>query len=166
MLTIITLAKIDVSDWRENTKYGNMSGDSELAIWFWQIVANFSDVERVRLLQFSTGTSRVPVNGFAALRGKQQSCYVLIIQVLMFLIEFLGIFCKNRPSMTILKFSLGHFLAKSSVPKFFIENSFNRKNRLGWRNFCLKIYFVENLLTSKVFLIKRVFDEKFRCRKI
>jgi len=68
-LVVSGLAKIDVSDWRENTKYGNMSAESELATWFWNIVADFSDVERVRLLQFSTGTSRVPVNGFAALRG-------------------------------------------------------------------------------------------------
>ena len=144
-----------------------MSGDSELAIWFWQIVANFTDVERVRLLQFSTGTSRVPVNGFAALRGKQQSCYVLIIQVLMFLIEFLGIFCKNRPSMTILKFSLGHFLAKSSVPKFFIENSLSRKKSSRLKKFLLENLFCRKFTYAEsFFLTKRVFDEKFRCRKI
>jgi hypothetical protein len=35
---------------------------------FWRIVTNFSDEERGKLLQFVTGSARVPAQGFAALQ--------------------------------------------------------------------------------------------------
>jgi E3 ubiquitin-protein ligase HUWE1 len=57
-----------------NTKYGNLTKDAELIVWFWEIVNSISDEDVARLLQFSTGTSRVPINGFAALRGKYNEC--------------------------------------------------------------------------------------------
>ena len=41
----------------------------QVILWFWQAVALMSPESRVRLLQFVTGTSRVPMNGFAELWG-------------------------------------------------------------------------------------------------
>ena len=38
--------------------------------WFWEVVAgDFSEEQRARLLQFVTGTSGVPAQGFRALQG-------------------------------------------------------------------------------------------------
>ena len=64
------LGQIDVKDWQQNTRYRNLTPDAELSLWFWQIVAEFEEVERAKLLQFVTGSSRVPISGFAALRGE------------------------------------------------------------------------------------------------
>ena len=37
-------------------------------IWFWQIVDGYNEEMRARLLQFVTGSSRVPLQGFKALQ--------------------------------------------------------------------------------------------------
>lgn len=37
--------------------------------WFWLAIEKFDNERRLRLLQFVTGTSSVPYEGFAALRG-------------------------------------------------------------------------------------------------
>lgn len=37
--------------------------------WFWKIVDSYSEEMRARLLQFVTGSSRVPLQGFKALQG-------------------------------------------------------------------------------------------------
>ena len=37
--------------------------------WFWQCVQQWPAEQRSRLLQFATGTSRIPVNGFKDLQG-------------------------------------------------------------------------------------------------
>jgi len=68
-LVLCGLASIDVDDWQRNTKYGHLTADTELVTWFWSIVRSMDDVNRARLLQFCTGTSRVPVAGFKNLRG-------------------------------------------------------------------------------------------------
>ena len=36
---------------------------------FWEAVANFDQSRRLKLLQFVTGTSSIPYEGFSALRG-------------------------------------------------------------------------------------------------
>ncbi|XP_006815383.1 E3 ubiquitin-protein ligase HACE1-like [Saccoglossus kowalevskii] len=41
----------------------------EYELWFWEVVREFSQEERVLLLQFVTGSSRVPHGGFAFLPG-------------------------------------------------------------------------------------------------
>lgn len=37
--------------------------------WFWKAVEFFDEERRARLLQFVTGSSRVPLQGFKALQG-------------------------------------------------------------------------------------------------
>ena len=37
--------------------------------WFWRAVRSFDKEERAKLLQFVTGTSKVPLNGFKELEG-------------------------------------------------------------------------------------------------
>ncbi|KAK9237994.1 hypothetical protein V1525DRAFT_132241 [Lipomyces kononenkoae] len=68
-LLISGLPDIDVDDWRNNTVYQNYSPSSPQIQWFWRAVRSFDAEERAKLLQFVTGTSKVPLNGFAELEG-------------------------------------------------------------------------------------------------
>ncbi|KAF6085955.1 HECT, C2 and WW domain containing E3 ubiquitin protein ligase 1 [Phyllostomus discolor] len=69
-LVIAGTAEIDLNDWRNNTEYRGGYHDAHLVIrWFWVAVEHFNNEQRLRLLQFVTGTSSVPYEGFAALRG-------------------------------------------------------------------------------------------------
>ncbi|XP_060160830.1 E3 ubiquitin-protein ligase HECW1 isoform X4 [Globicephala melas] len=69
-LVIAGTAEIDLVDWRNNAEYRGGYHDGHLVIrWFWAAVERFNNEQRLRLLQFVTGTSSVPYEGFAALRG-------------------------------------------------------------------------------------------------
>lgn len=69
-LVIAGTAEIDLIDWRNNTEYRGGYHDGHIVIrWFWAAVERFNNEQRLRLLQFVTGTSSVPYEGFAALRG-------------------------------------------------------------------------------------------------
>uniref|UniRef100_A0A672ZBD2 HECT-type E3 ubiquitin transferase n=1 Tax=Sphaeramia orbicularis TaxID=375764 RepID=A0A672ZBD2_9TELE len=69
-LLMCGLGDVDVNDWRENTKYKNGYCPNHAVIqWFWKTVLLMDAEKRIRLLQFVTGTSRVPMNGFAELYG-------------------------------------------------------------------------------------------------
>ena len=73
-LLLCGLPDIDVSDWMSNSEY---TGDYErkgashkVVKYFWEVVNDdFSQEQRARLLQFTTGTSGVPAAGFAMLQG-------------------------------------------------------------------------------------------------
>ncbi|XP_041839819.1 E3 ubiquitin-protein ligase NEDD4a isoform X2 [Melanotaenia boesemani] len=69
-LLMCGLGDVDVNDWRKNTKYKNgYSADHVVIHWFWKTVLLMDAEKRIRLLQFVTGTSRVPMNGFGELYG-------------------------------------------------------------------------------------------------
>ncbi|GIY11306.1 hypothetical protein CEXT_162782 [Caerostris extrusa] len=69
-LVIAGTAEIDITDWRKNTEYRSGYHDNHPVIqWFWLAIEKFDNERRLRLLQFVTGTSSVPYEGFAALRG-------------------------------------------------------------------------------------------------
>ncbi|XP_066022112.1 E3 ubiquitin-protein ligase NEDD4-like isoform X2 [Pocillopora verrucosa] len=69
-LVMCGLGEIDINDWRRNTNYrGEYSDKHSVIVWFWEAVASFDPETRAKLLQFVTGTSRVPMNGFAELYG-------------------------------------------------------------------------------------------------
>ncbi|XP_017269590.1 E3 ubiquitin-protein ligase HECW1 isoform X1 [Kryptolebias marmoratus] len=69
-LVIAGTVEIDLSDWRSNTEYRGGYHDGHIVMrWFWAAVERFTNEQRLRLLQFVTGTSSVPYEGFAALRG-------------------------------------------------------------------------------------------------
>lgn len=64
------LGDVDVADWKLYTKYKNgYSINHQVIQWFWKAVLMMDSEKRIRLLQFVTGTSRVPMNGFAELYG-------------------------------------------------------------------------------------------------
>jgi E3 ubiquitin-protein ligase HUWE1 len=68
-LLISGLPEIEVDDWKSNTEYHNYSASSPQIQWFWRAVRSFDKEERAKLLQFVTGTSKVPLNGFRELEG-------------------------------------------------------------------------------------------------
>ncbi|XP_068722860.1 E3 ubiquitin-protein ligase NEDD4-like isoform X2 [Montipora capricornis] len=69
-LLMCGLGEIDINDWRKHTNYrGDYSDKNHVIVWFWKALTSFDLETRARLLQFVTGTSRVPMNGFAELYG-------------------------------------------------------------------------------------------------
>ncbi|XP_064013634.1 E3 ubiquitin-protein ligase NEDD4 isoform X2 [Pogoniulus pusillus] len=69
-LLMCGLGDVDVADWKLHTKYKNGYNINHQVIqWFWKAVIMMDSEKRIRLLQFVTGTSRVPMNGFAELYG-------------------------------------------------------------------------------------------------
>ncbi|XP_076291958.1 hecw ubiquitin protein ligase isoform X1 [Lasioglossum baleicum] len=69
-LVIAGAAEIDLNDWRTHTEYRSGYHDAHPVVeWFWSSISRFTNEQRLRLLQFVTGTSSIPYEGFAALRG-------------------------------------------------------------------------------------------------
>lgn len=68
-LLISGLPDINVEDWKANTEYSNYTQNSPQIHWFWRAVRSFDKEEQAKLLQFVTGTSKVPLNGFKELEG-------------------------------------------------------------------------------------------------
>uniref|UniRef100_A0AAY4ETH2 E3 ubiquitin-protein ligase n=1 Tax=Denticeps clupeoides TaxID=299321 RepID=A0AAY4ETH2_9TELE len=63
------MQEIDLADWQRNTIYRHYARSSKQILWFWQVVKEMDNEKRMRLLQFVTGTCRLPVGGFADLMG-------------------------------------------------------------------------------------------------
>ena len=62
--------EIDVEDWEKNTICNqNADSSSQLLEWFWKFVRELDNEKRRKLLQFVTGTCRLPVGGFSELKG-------------------------------------------------------------------------------------------------
>ena len=68
-LLIGGIADIDVDDWKKHTDYRGYQEQDEVIQSFWKIVRTWDAEQKSRLLQFATGTSRIPVNGFKDLQG-------------------------------------------------------------------------------------------------
>ena len=63
------LPPVDVDDWAKFTTYRGYSADDQVIRWFWQCILSWPAERRSRLLQFATGTNRLPVSGFKDLQG-------------------------------------------------------------------------------------------------
>ncbi|XP_059191629.1 NEDD4-like E3 ubiquitin-protein ligase WWP2 isoform X1 [Centropristis striata] len=76
-LMLCGMQEIDMADWQKNTIYRHYTKNSKQIHWFWQVVKEMDNEKRIRLLQFVTGTCRLPVGGFAELigsNGPQKFC--------------------------------------------------------------------------------------------
>jgi E3 ubiquitin-protein ligase NEDD4 len=51
-------------DWTKFTDYRGYEVNDEVIQWFWKCVRSWPPERKSRLLQFATGTSRIPVSGF------------------------------------------------------------------------------------------------------
>ncbi|RUP50997.1 hypothetical protein BC936DRAFT_136672 [Jimgerdemannia flammicorona] len=68
-LLIGGIAEIDVDDWKKHTDYRGYTEQDDVVQWFWKCIRTWDGEKKSRLLQFTTGTSRIPVNGFKDLQG-------------------------------------------------------------------------------------------------
>lgn len=72
-LALCGTAVIDIAEWRSHTQVDGGAGGAEESesakqtlAWFWECVAEMSNTDRQRLLQFSTGFPVPPAGGFSA----------------------------------------------------------------------------------------------------
>ncbi|BGP42101.1 E3 ubiquitin-protein ligase tom1 [Rhodotorula kratochvilovae] len=70
-LLISGLPDLDVDEWRAHTDLVSYTNSDPIVSYFWRAVRSFSQTERAKLLQFVTGSSRVPLEGFGSLQGMQ-----------------------------------------------------------------------------------------------
>ena len=49
------IPEIDLADWRSNTEYCEYDENDDVVKWFWAAMEEFSQQERVLMLQFVTG---------------------------------------------------------------------------------------------------------------
>ncbi len=68
-LLIGGLAEIDIEDWKKHTDYRGYTESDQVVQWFWKLMESWDSEQKSRMLQFTTGTSRIPVNGFKDLQG-------------------------------------------------------------------------------------------------
>jgi HECT-domain (ubiquitin-transferase) len=68
-LMISGVSEINIEDLKQNTNYVNYSRKSEVIVWFWEILESWGSEQRANFIQFVTGTSKVPIEGFKALKG-------------------------------------------------------------------------------------------------
>lgn len=63
-LLISGLPDYSVADLKANTNYNGYNINSPQIQWFWEIMETLDRTEKGNLLQFVTGSSKVPVEGF------------------------------------------------------------------------------------------------------
>ncbi len=68
-LLISGMPEIDIDDLKANTEYNNYKPSDKKIQWFWNILYGFTHEERALFIQFVTGTSKVPLEGFKSLKG-------------------------------------------------------------------------------------------------
>ena len=66
-LLLCGATEIDVADWKRHTDFRSVSEKTKRE--FWRVVDGFDQEQRARLLQFVTGTARLPAGGFKNLQG-------------------------------------------------------------------------------------------------
>ena len=63
---------IDVNEWKNNSIYkGKFTKKTDCVKWFWEEIYKLNQENLRRFLQFSTGSSRVPINGFQNLESNR-----------------------------------------------------------------------------------------------
>ena len=72
--------RIDVADWRRNTEYigyNNLHPGIEV---FWAAIQGLTNQQRTRLVEFVTGSTCLPREGFAGLRRKKYGGFRFCIE--------------------------------------------------------------------------------------
>ncbi|XP_054168845.1 E3 ubiquitin-protein ligase HUWE1-like isoform X3 [Oppia nitens] len=72
-LLISGLPNVDIDDLKANSEYHKYQQNSLQIQWFWRALRSFDQADRAKFLQFVTGTSKVPLQGFGALEGMNGS---------------------------------------------------------------------------------------------
>lgn len=67
-LMISGLPEIDVEDMKANCITQNFAPGSRVIHWFWEVISELENQDLALLVQFITGTSKVPLGGFKNLQ--------------------------------------------------------------------------------------------------
>jgi len=63
---------IDIEDWESNTDYkGSYYKNHQVIRWFWKVMKELTQQELSKYLQYCTGSSRTPVEGFRVLQSNR-----------------------------------------------------------------------------------------------
>jgi len=68
-LLISGLPEIDIEDLKRNTDYSGYTETTPVIRWFWKCLGDMTQEQKAWFLQFVTGTSQVPLEGFKGLVG-------------------------------------------------------------------------------------------------
>ena len=68
-LLLSGLPSIDVDDLKANSEYHKYQANSLQIVWFWRALRSFDQTDQAKFMQFVTGSSKVPLQGFGALEG-------------------------------------------------------------------------------------------------
>jgi len=68
-LLIGGISEIDMEDWKKHTEYRGYKATDQVIEDFWKVIESYDGEKKSRFIQFVTGTSRIPVNGFKDLQG-------------------------------------------------------------------------------------------------
>ena len=67
---------IEIEEWKSFTEYEQPYNENHIVIkWFWEILSELSQKELSNILLFATGSSRVPLGGFAVLESSGGKIY-------------------------------------------------------------------------------------------
>jgi atrophin-1 interacting protein 5 (WW domain-containing E3 ubiquitin protein ligase 1) len=81
-----------MGDWEQSTIYRNYDARERQIVWFWevrllvypapalQVLRSWDNEKRARLLQFVTGSCRVPIGGFKELIGNIFLMRIVMVQ--------------------------------------------------------------------------------------
>ncbi|WP_411023371.1 hypothetical protein, partial [Salmonella sp. s51228] len=59
------IQEFDFDDWYKHTVYKSYNQNTKQIQWFWQVIREIDNEKRSRLLQFVTGSCRLPLGGFS-----------------------------------------------------------------------------------------------------
>lgn len=68
-LMISGLPEININDLEKHTEYVGYTKDAQVIKWFWKTIRSYDSNLKAGFLQFVTGTSKVPLEGFEYLKG-------------------------------------------------------------------------------------------------
>ena len=63
------MPSIDLDDLKQNTDYAGYSLEDNIIKWYWEILSEYTNEDLAKLIQFITGTSKIPLEGFSHLEG-------------------------------------------------------------------------------------------------
>jgi E3 ubiquitin-protein ligase HUWE1 len=55
------IPEVDIEDFKKNTDYSGYNPADQIIIWFWEVVSEYSQEDLAKLVQFITGTSKIPL---------------------------------------------------------------------------------------------------------
>jgi len=122
---------LDVSDWKANSVYyGELYESHRVTRWFWEIVSCLTQDELSKFLQFCTGSSRAPLEGFSALESNRGEIAKFCVTSVVFTTNKLNFIrahtCFNRIDMPLfpckeLLANALNFILKNEIQEFWLD---------------------------------------------